>query len=828
MTEEAIVQLINKGNPEITKKLNTLFSLEFSSNVLIGDFHTCNSTNAEQIAKQLATLTHFMFDPVSLPAIDYFLRVGNIENLIQCEIVVIEPNTLQLHFKTPDLLEKIRCLYSLAIFIKKLDYVPVKFSAPTLFTPRMNHLGYITITSGSENITRENSYQYVGPCGKRALLIAKNRVTALTDFVSCESSKELIQKYNSTIKIMPLELRALISGLPFCVVSTDAVHTFVNDLCTDDKLCKVLIQFLSPIKIVNVSFKTNQIAKMRFLCKKGALFFATLKRSFFLQELSITINQDEYIVNIIGMENEAKKVSSLIEYNLNRLETHDFDCSIPLTTFDQIRSYDKIAEIIAIPQRFQNGIVKKFTLVGQKGEEFNLYAKELMRCQPSNDWKKDCFYTVLSISVARCIKAFEVEGLDQITYSFNKAKIIYPRIDPFSCFTYYNPTLHLKLRTSIVPTSYCKEDTPQVLFITSTSSGIEDVDVTELIERNILNPFSNITFDSNTWFRISQNLYQHMYFNYKFSYDQFLELLKGIDHAIISPTLNITIHAIILIKSRELIKNIEVSLSKQLVEIVIKHPEYIMHSSMKNWSFIPVTLADYPYLPYSSKRVDVATMMHSPAKVYRTLPKVNCGVILDKNFKGITTGSFIPETESIFKFDFSSLFGSYPPALKLHAQNMLRLYMEPDLVSGKGKLCKDIEYELYQFCEKMMALFNSIIYSIPPELTNEFDIARLQMKEQGTLRHVFWDCYDTQLIDLLEKVGFSVLIHLNSIEVHFPDRMRQIKGYLFTPEKRISDSQKWVEADILVDETDMFANPYVFFAVKTPLHIIKYTIHSSN
>ncbi|ELP92708.1 hypothetical protein EIN_371100 [Entamoeba invadens IP1] len=816
MTEKTITEQILIPNSEVVHKLNTIFSTNFSTNVLIGDFQTCSNDNAEQIAKQLATLAVFVFEPVPMAAMEYLSSYPEATQYLLCSINLIEPDVIQIHFKTTDLLEKVRYLYAITNYIKQIDYHSAQFSSPSVFLPRMKALSYY------QYYNLENSFQFIGPFGKTPFVIPKNKSNAVSDFYVSVESKELVKTFAEALKVIPLELKALFCGLPLCCVTSDSVHVFSTEITHPDRVTKAMLYFAKKITLRNSIFNTNQIAKMRYLCKKGAGMFATIRRACFLKEIIVEINVDQVAVNFIGITEEANKASALLIAAMKQLDTKTYECEIPLLKFNQIRGFDKMSEIVVLPERVQDGKVKSFVLVGKKHSNFDLFAKELKKSEIKTDSRKDSFYTMLKISSQRCIKAFEVEGLDQITYSFNNARIIYPRIDPFTCFSYYNPTLHLKLKCSIVPTAFCKEDVPKVLFATSTSAGFEEIDVNEIIQMSVLEPFDPLNVDKTTWFRISQNLYQNVFSNYQMTLENYLDLIKTINKAVVSPTLNMKIHAVVVVKTRDQIKPITSSISNVLVEMLAKHPEYIMHSAMKTWTFQPVTVAEYPYQPYCAKDIDTTTMTQAPAIVYRSLPQVTCGVLLDKNFKGITTGSFIPESQLIFRFDFKQIFGWYPDFFQFHAKNMMRLYMEPSVETGSGVISKDTECEMYSFIEKMLCVFNRMISDFAKE-TTDYEVARHILGQCGTVKHVYWDCYDPDLVDLIDQVGFSMLFHLTSIEVKFPDKMRNVIGFLFTEEKR-EEATRWVEADILVEKDDVYTNPYMFYAVKTPLHIIKYSV----
>ncbi|KAL7721847.1 Cilia- and flagella-associated protein 61 N-terminal domain-containing protein [Entamoeba marina] len=558
------------------------------------------------------------------------------------------------------------------------------------------------------------------------------------------------------------------------------------------------------------------------LTKKGANLFNVLKRAYFLQDITVVMEADGYLVTFVGSNDSVTKASKVLEASIASLEGMEYSCSIQQDVFDQLRSIDKVAELLVVPSVINAQTVTKFVLIGKTGSNFDAYAKQILRSSPIKTVRKDCYYTVLNVSSTRCISAFEVEGLDQITLAFNNARIIYPRIDPFTCFTYYNPTTKLKLKTSVVVSSLPIDDN-KVLIGTASHSGIEDIDATEFIKRHVINPFTPLTIDVNTWFRICQTLYQVPAAYYSVDVNNFISLLKTINSAVVSPTLNVNIHAIITVKSSEAAKSIQTVLSKTLSEVLSRHPEYIMHSQMKNWKFIPTTIAQYPYAEYSIKNVNISTMSHPPALLYRQLQTVKCGALLDKNFKGITTGSFIPETHCIFRFSFRELFDGFPSPLKIHAQNMLRLYTNVDVVGGNEIVSKEVEYEMYCFCEKMLAIYNRLVMNLGD--VSDFVASRKHLAQKKSIHKMYWNVYDSKMVDSVEQIGFSMLLHVTSLEVKYPDRVANVFGYLFTKNKR-EDAEKWVEADVMYSNEDCYNNPYEFVSAKTPLHIIRYKVHS--
>ncbi|KAL7714674.1 Cilia- and flagella-associated protein 61 N-terminal domain-containing protein [Entamoeba marina] len=722
--------------------------------------------------------------PVTL----YFNHCEDTTTFLNCKIAVIDDTTIQIVFNEPNLLDKIRYLYALARFIQMIDVVSVNFSLPSAFTERMKGLGYYLISR------TEMIHQYVGPFGKNGILIQKGHVMASADFLISDESLKLVEQYNAISRQMPLELRSLINGLPFCIFGDKALHFFQNDSCPSDRLVNVLSSFFKSQQRKILEFRTNAQWKMMFLTKKGANLFNVLKRAYFLQDITVVMEADGYLVTFVGSNDSVTKASKVLEASIASLEGMEYSCSIQQDVFDQLRSIDKVAELLVVPSVINAQTVTKFVLIGKTGSNFDAYAKTNLK-------KKDCYYTVLNVSSTRCISAFEVEGLDQITLAFNNARIIYPRIDPFTCFTYYNPTTKLKLKTSVVVSSLPIDDN-KVLIGTASHSGIEDIDATEFIKRHVINPFTPLTIDVNTWFRICQTLYQVPAAYYSVDVNNFISLLKTINSAVVSPTLNVNIHAIITVKSM---------LSKTLSEVLSRHPEYIMHSQMKNWKFIPTTIAQYPYAEYSIKNVNISTMSHPPALLYRQLQTVKCGALLDKNFKGITTGSFIPETHCIFRFSFRELFDGFPSPLKIHAQNMLRLYTNVDVVGGNEIVSKEVEYEMYCFCEKMLAIYNRLVMNLGDK----------------SIHKMYWNVYDSKMVDSVEQIGFSMLLHVTSLEVKYPDRIANVSGYLFTKNKR-EDAEKWVEADVMYSNEDCYNNPYEFVSAKTPLHIIRYKVHSKN
>ncbi|KAL7721846.1 hypothetical protein QTN25_000637 [Entamoeba marina] len=220
MTEETIIELINKKDVEVTKKLNSLFSYSFSNKFLIGDFTECTSSNSDQIAKQLNTNHYFTFQPVAQPVTLYFNHCEDTTTFLNCKIAVIDDTTIQIVFNEPNLLDKIRYLYALARFIQMIDVVSVNFSLPSAFTERMKGLGYYLISR------TEMIHQYVGPFGKNGILIQKGHVMASADFLISDESLKLVEQYNAISRQMPLELRSLINGLPFCIFGDKALHFF--------------------------------------------------------------------------------------------------------------------------------------------------------------------------------------------------------------------------------------------------------------------------------------------------------------------------------------------------------------------------------------------------------------------------------------------------------------------------------------------------------------------------------------------------------------------------------------------------------------------------